>query len=101
VAIKPYVKERAMQDREMQGGGGKPSKKHKAVMGRVWRALGEGQDFKSVKGYERLPDKARATLEGLKPEERELLSRTHQDLADAGLYEDVEDEHGGASVSFF
>jgi hypothetical protein len=90
-----------MQDREMQGGGRRASSKHKATLGRVAKALSTGQDLKSVKGYETLPDKARATLERLSPEERQLLSRTHQDLADAGLYEEVEDEHGGARVSFF
>jgi hypothetical protein len=89
-----------MQDREM-GGGRRPGNKHKAAIGRVAKALKAREDFKTVKGYETLPDKARAALEGLSPEELELLSRTHQALADAGLKEDVEDEHGGASVSFF
>jgi hypothetical protein len=90
-----------MQDREKQGGGRKSGHKHKAVVGRVAKALGEKQDPRNVKGYEALPDKARSAFESLAPEERQAVTRFHKKLEDAGLYEDVEDEHGGARVSFF
>jgi hypothetical protein len=55
----------------------------------------------SVKGYKALPESARTTLEELSEPELDALAKSHQTLVDAGLYEEVEDEHGGGRVSFF
>jgi hypothetical protein len=97
-----------MQDRGMQGRGKGPDAA-KGALARVAKAISDPsmrQSFKSdphgtVKGYDALPESVRTTLEGLSDEELDLLSRTHQKMADAGLYMDIDDEHGGGRVSFF
>jgi hypothetical protein len=87
----------------------KPTGQAKGALARVAKALSDPESRRSfmsdphgtVPGYAALPESVRQTLEGLSPEELDVLSRTHQKLADAGFYVDVEDEHGGGQVSFF
>lgn len=90
-------------------GGRKPPGHAKGALARVAKALRDPESRKSfkrdphgtVQGYETLPASVRDTLDGLEPEELELLSRTHETFADAGFYVDVEEEHGGGRLSFF
>jgi hypothetical protein len=97
-----------MEEQQMQGSSGQKNP-HKAVMARLQKALSDPETRKSfssdpgatVKGYDKLPQQVRDTIESLEPEELDLLAQTHQKLADAGLYEDVEDMDGGGRVSFF
>lgn len=90
-------------------GGSEPSPSGLGALARVAEALGDPEQRQgfisdptgTVKGYESLPESVRSTLEGLSHEELDVLARTHQAFADAGLYTDVDDEHGGGRVSFF
>ena len=97
-----------MQEQQKSGprGGRNP---HKAVMARIQRAAGDSltrdqfvrDPHATVKGFDTLPQQVQDTLHELSSEELAVLSRVHESFAEAGLYDDAEDEHGGGRVSFF
>jgi hypothetical protein len=87
----------------------KPSPEAHGALARVAQALSDAQQrssFRSdpggtVKGYEALPESVRSALESMSDEELDALTRAHQTFADAGFYQDFDDEYGGGRVSFF
>jgi hypothetical protein len=96
-----------MQEQQKSGSGGRRNQ-HKAVMARIQRAASDSltrdqfvRDPHTVKGFDTLPQQVQDTLHELGSDELAALSKVHDSFAEAGLYDDAEDEHGGGRVSFF